>query len=72
MGVPLKFMDGMDYYEPTDWDELAKYARELSPEDDEADDDDEGPGNPTGGSAADTAEKSSAPGEHGAQEATTT
>ena len=41
MGVPLKNMDGMDYYFPTDWDELAEYARELAPEDSDADDEDE-------------------------------
>jgi hypothetical protein len=31
MGVPLKYMAEIPC-EPTDWDELAEYARELAPE----------------------------------------
>jgi hypothetical protein len=40
MGVPLKSMwDAL--VEPTDWEELAEYARELAPEEPEPGDDDE-------------------------------
>lgn len=31
MGVPLKYMEPIVPVEPTDWDELAEYARELTP-----------------------------------------
>jgi hypothetical protein len=40
MGVPLKNMwDAL--VEPIDWDELAAYARELAPDDSDADGDDQ-------------------------------
>jgi hypothetical protein len=39
MGVGLKYMSDIPC-EPTDWDELARYARELAPEDAHAAEDD--------------------------------
>jgi len=38
MGVPLKLMAPIVPAEPTDWDELAQFARELAPPDDGGDD----------------------------------
>jgi len=66
-GVPLKYM--MDVpAEPIDWEELAEYARELAPEEPEADDEEvEVSDPPKSGPAGDVDAKASAESDSGVE-----
>jgi hypothetical protein len=66
MGVPLKFMWDVPS-EPTNWDELADYARELAPEEPEADDDEEVTDLTKNSPAADVGAKATAESESGVE-----